>query len=220
MNNKRLSFIDSYRGLLIICMVIYHFLIDLNIYGILSRETTYGTPLNLFQAFIAWGFILISGFSCTLSKNNLNRGLLTLGCAVVISLGTYLFNPEYFVVFGILHFLGCAMIISAAIDLLPDKIPAAYQTVGFLALFAVFYMLNIQYPRPMVSSDYFPVIPWIFLFLTGRAVGLLCKKQGFPKFFYRVNIPFLSTIGKHTLIIYMLHQPLLIGILILVLKII
>ena len=204
----RLPFLDTYRGLLIILMVIYHLLIDLNMYGMLSTRVMYGLPLNLLQGFIAWGFIFVSGFCCTLSENNLKRGFLTLGCALLVTLTTYLFNPEYFVVFGILHFLGCAMIICALYRPSLVWFDPGWQLVGNLVIFALLFYFKVQIPFPMTSSDYFPLLPWLFLFFAGRSAGLFCKKYGYPRFF-KFKIGFLSAAGKRTLLIYMLHQPIL-----------
>ncbi len=62
------------------------------------------------------------------------------------------------------------------------------------------------------ASDYFPLIPWFFCFLMGSYIGVWAKKGKFPKTLYRSRVPFLATIGKHTLWVYLLHQPVIYGI--------
>ncbi len=62
------------------------------------------------------------------------------------------------------------------------------------------------------SADYFPLLPWFFVFLAGSFVGIWATRGKFPKWTYRSHVPFLSTIGRHTLIIYVLHQPVIYGI--------
>ena len=61
-------------------------------------------------------------------------------------------------------------------------------------------------------SDYFPLVPWFFCFLTGTYMGVWAKKGKFPKTLYHSRLPFLATIGRHTLWVYVLHQPILYGI--------
>lgn len=61
------------------------------------------------------------------------------------------------------------------------------------------------------ASDYFPLLPWFFVFLSGCFVGVWAKSGKFPKWTYRSHIPFLSKIGRHTLIIYVVHQPIIFG---------
>ena len=71
------------------------------------------------------------------------------------------------------------------------------------------YPLGLSY---LPSSDYFPILPWIFCFLGGSFVGVWAVQGRFPAFMYRRRVPFFSWIGKHTLIIYILHQPVIYGI--------
>jgi uncharacterized membrane protein len=65
---------------------------------------------------------------------------------------------------------------------------------------------------PSPASDYFPVFPWLFCFLCGSFIGRLAKQQRFPQWMYRSHVPFFSWCGKHTLAIYILHQPIIYGV--------
>lgn len=62
------------------------------------------------------------------------------------------------------------------------------------------------------SSDYFPLMPWFFLFAAGSYFGIWAKENALPKFFYNKHIGWLSAVGQHTIWIYMLHQPVVFGI--------
>ena len=62
------------------------------------------------------------------------------------------------------------------------------------------------------SSDYYPVLPWIFLFLIGTFLGRFAAAERFPKWMYPARAPFFSVLGRHALLIYILHQPILYGI--------
>lgn len=59
------------------------------------------------------------------------------------------------------------------------------------------------------TADYFPLIPWFFCFLLGSYIGIWARAGKFPKALYRSRVPFLSVIGKHSLWIYALHQPII-----------
>ena len=60
--------------------------------------------------------------------------------------------------------------------------------------------------------DYFPILPWIFLFIAGYFLNRILKARGWDeKFFARGNVPVLNWLGRHTLPIYLIHQPVLYG---------
>lgn len=62
-----------------------------------------------------------------------------------------------------------------------------------------------------VSTDYFPLLPWIFVFLLGTWAGKYIKEGRLPRWFYEAKCPPLAGVGRHSLLIYMLHQPVLYG---------
>lgn len=62
-----------------------------------------------------------------------------------------------------------------------------------------------------VSADYFPILPWIFVFLAGTAVGRLAAADRLPAFCYKSSVPALSWLGRHALILYIVHQPIIYG---------
>lgn len=79
-------------------------------------------------------------------------------------------------------------------------LPEILYTVGFLTPFG--------FPSPQFSSsDYFPLLPWCFVFLAGTVLGRLARAGKFPAFSYASRIPFFSFLGRHALLIYVVHQP-------------
>ena len=70
--------------------------------------------------------------------------------------------------------------------------------------------------RNFFSADYFPLFPWIFVFLLGTWLGRLIKEERLPHWFYTVNPPILPQIGRRAFIVYLLHQPVIYGLLMLV----
>lgn len=239
---KRYSLIDSLRGLAVFSMVIYHFVWDLHyIAGI--RWSSFSSDSNfIWQQSICWTFILISGFCYFLSKYPLKNALLTLLGGTAVTLVTVAVTPDSAIYFGILFFLGSAMLLLLPIRRFLYKIPPVPGiTVSFL-LFILCYGINggrlafglIKLPnllyksvftafwgfphRSFFSADYFSFLPWIFLFLTGFFLCSLIKGlKTSPKFLY-FKIPAFEWIGRRALIIYLVHQPILYGLTVLIIK--
>ena len=223
--SKRIAAIDALRGLSIVLMVAYHLGFDLVYYAGLPRGLLYNPLLNVLQPFFASVFILLSGLSCKLSHSNLRRGVLLflLGAGVtVVSMFTGL--PIYM---GILSFLGAAIILYDLLTPVLRKIPgpllAAVNAAAFTVTYCFFpreadvsigshlWMLGL-YPHGFKPADYFPLLPWFFLLLLGTTLAEPVMERRLPAWFYRVNPPVLPFLGRHTLLIYLLHQPLLVGI--------
>jgi len=128
--------------------------------------------------------------------------------------------------FGVLHFLACAVLLFTPLQKwrLLDKIPPAAQLIAFAALFVLFtywrpfpktdffLLYALGFPSSSINSaDYFPLIPWLFLFLAGTALGLYAKQGRFPSWCVKSRVPTLAWLGRHSLPIYLLHQPVLLG---------
>ncbi|MCR5773407.1 MAG: DUF1624 domain-containing protein [Butyrivibrio sp.] len=237
---KRLHTIDSIRGLTLISMMLYHLCWDLVYIAGIRLDFYTSTPGYIWQQSICWSFILISGFCVAISNHPINRGLIVFLCGLIITIVTSIFLPEDIVIFGVLTLHGSAMIITGLLLPLLEQIhPALFLTlsaflftitrhisegyIGFphanvitlsRSLYANYFTTYLGFPfKSFYSTDYFAIIPWIFLFWCGFALCRLLKipKKGtllLKRPFY-IRIPGISFIGKHSLIIYMLHQPVL-----------
>lgn len=141
--------------------------------------------------------------------------------------------------FGILHLLSVSMILFALLRPLLDKLPAIAGILICVFLFAVTYKAgtgfigigNLGFNVPEIftenrifypvglhefaisAGDYFPVVPWIFLFFAGSFAGVYATRNKLPRELYHNRIPFLSWIGRKSLIIYVIHQPLIVAVL-------
>ena len=225
----RLLKIDALRGITLISMIAYHTMWDLvYLYGI--RISWYDkTPGAVWQQSICWTFILLSGFSWSLGHHHLKRGLTVFISGALVTLATFLFMPDEVVWFGILTFIGTAMLLMIPIDRLLKStgstvsyflIPVSF--VLFLVTKNIYYssfpggnyltaFLGFPFPG-FFSTDYFPVIPWFFLYLTGYFISRALPDNA-RNILIKSICPPLEFIGRHTLIIYMLHQPVIYGVL-------
>ncbi|MCL2747059.1 MAG: DUF1624 domain-containing protein [Oscillospiraceae bacterium] len=217
----RIPIIDALRGLSIILMVAYHTGYDLVLFKLAPKAALYNPLLAFLQPFFAGVFIVLAGVSARYASNNHARGARVLACALIVSIVTGFIGVP--VSFGILHCLGFCMVLCGDPATWVDKIPRKAQPLLFCGLFiacylfipvrgdifsTVPYLYAFGFVGPtFTSADYFPLLPWLFLYLLGTWVGSYIKAGRFPRWFYNFRIPVLPVIGRHTLLIYMLHQP-------------
>lgn len=220
---RRIGFLDLWRSAAVWAMVVYHFLFTMRNFGYLSDAVLFSTPLNIFQKLICTSFIFISGVSCGLSRSNVRRGLRVLLAAAVVTAGSLLVQDP--IKFGILHFLGIAMLIWAYLGKYLLKIPRFLAPVLWLSLYALTYIWISRTPvsagwlfplgfirSDFYSADYFPIFPWIFLFFLGAWASGELKHLSSWKFLSREYHPALVWTGRNSLLIYLIHQPIFYGI--------
>lgn len=230
----RYFLVDGIRGIAIINMTVFHFLYDVfMIYG--KNPLWYGLPLiHIWQQAICQTFIFISGFVWQWGmEGNLRRGLRFNLYGLLISLITLIFVPSEAVWFGILNFMGCAILLMFPLRRAAEKVPPAWGLgISFMlfilckriqyggigigshvlrvpdVLYSIKILTPLGFPFPgFRSSDYFPVLPWIFLYLCGYFFHEIFEGHDAWKTIARYRVPFLSVTGSRTIWIYLLHQP-------------
>lgn len=235
----RIYLMDELRGFAVFCMVFYHgfytfgylFGNDVGIYFF-----RFFMPA---EPFFAGLFLFISGIASNLTHSNLARGTKLLAVALGVTLATWIFVPEDIITFGVLHFLSVCMILFGlfkpyadrysfswipvaacfALYFLTRGVPRGYlgygPGFGFAlppALYSSAWLAPLGFPGGgFESSDYFPMLPWVFVFAAGTVVGKLAKAGKFPGFAYRSQVPALSWFGRHALLLYLVHQPVIYG---------
>ena len=219
----RIDLIDAARGVAIILMVIHHFLYDLVAFLGMPLWLFTNPVLDVLHYFFAGLFIFLAGISSDFSRNNWLRGLKTLAAAALVTLVTMLMGMDIW--FGILHMMAVCILFFALTrpfwEWLPRWLMPLLCTAGTV-LTAPFvngvqtdipglFMFGLITPD-FYSSDYFPLLPWIFVFLLGTWAGRYVKEKRLPSAFYETRVPVLAPIGRRTLLIFLLHQPVLYGI--------
>lgn len=236
---RRIEIMDEIRGFCIVLMVLYHALYD--VVFILKAEYLKDlfNKLSILQPFFAAVFVVISGMACRLSRSNARRGIELLAVSFLLTAATRFFIPEQTIYFGIIHMLAFSILIFAIARPLLDKISPVFGVIlsgvlffstygiqyGYIGieniykislskkLFDYLYLYPVGLPhKSFTSADYFPLIPWLFMFLAGTYLGVYLKKgRKLPKGIYKRRFPFLAFIGRHSLVVYLLHQPVLYG---------
>ena len=237
----RLHALDALRGACLISMAAFHGMWNLvYLFGV-EAPWYKGTAGFLWQQSICWTFLLLAGFCWRMSRSHLKRGLLVFGGGILVSAVTHIFMPEEAITFGILTCTGSCVLLMILLDRVFCRIPPVAGMIGSFAAFvltygcdngtAIFGQVNLPgtwyrnlfttwlgFPMGgFVSADYFPLIPWLLLFVTGYFLyGILHSRGLDEKLFARGKIPVLNWLGRHSLLVYLLHQPILYGLCLLI----
>ena len=234
---KRIWELDVLRGVCILGMVVVHLIYDL--------QTFFSLPFladsQLFDLIKQWGgvlFLLISGICVTLGSHPVRRGLFVFACGLIcsaVTAGMYFLNmadKSIIIYFGVLHCLGVCMLLWPLFKRLPvwalGLVGLGLTVLGLWLSGNVFVDFPWLIPLGLVpgdfaSSDYFPLLSNLGFFLVGAFLGktLYRKKETLLP---RVNpanpvLAFFTRLGKWSLPVYLLHQPIITGLLYLILEI-
>ena len=218
--------LDALRGLSLLLMIIHHLAVDLTMYNMVPLWLLSNPIVGILQPLFGACFVALSGASSRFSRSTARRGLKILLAAAAVTAATagmsWFLGQEVTVFFGILHFLGVASLIYHVAQPLLDKI----KIPGPL-WFVLFLIASYFFPRvadvPMAlgplglvgygfhSADYYPLLPWIFIYFFGVWIADCVKENRFPEGFYRFRCRPLEAVSKHSLWLYLLHQPVIMG---------
>lgn len=236
----RYSLLDNLRGLTLISMIMYHTVWDMVYIFENDWDWFKGNQAYIWQQSICWCFILLSGFCWSFGRKKWKRGLTVFGAGALISLVTIIVMPENRVVFGVLTLLGSSMLLMIPLEKVLRKVN---PYIGLVCTFFLFlYVKDISYGHlgwkefgyirlpqewycnlfsaywglpagEFFSSDYFGIFPWLFLFVTGYFVFRIFERNRWMDVLKVGGIKPLEVLGKNSLLVYMVHQPLVYGVL-------
>jgi len=227
--------IDVLRGVAIILMVAYHLLFDLTFFGVYPVDI-WSLPLRLFRYPVGALFLLLVGVSLTISyarayenltrqqlrRKFILRGLFIFAGGMVITAATWLYIREGFIVFGVLHLIGLSIILAypfielrmsslflGVVCIVSGIYLQAMVTVGFPWLLWLGFI-----PQNFYTLDYYPLLPWFGVVLVGIFLGHSLykgsiRKFSLPDYSMKKTVRGVGFLGRHSLLIYFIHQPIL-----------
>lgn len=223
----RLPLIDQARGLAVLAMIVYHFVWDLSFLGLADPALRDSLGWTALARLIAGSFLVLAGFGLVLAhRDRFDRARFVrrLGqvaaAAALVSVATYLMFPDNFIFFGILH----AITVGSVLGLPFVFLPVALAVLAMLAVWILPFLVqspSLASPaliwlglgdRMPNSSDFVPLFPWFGFVLLGIVIARLAPAAllALPGIGGRAG-RILGRAGRHSLLIYLIHQPVLYG---------
>ena len=225
----RWPIIDALRGLAVIAMIGFHFTWDLGFFQMIDYDISFTPEGRVLSHLIAGTFLFLVGVSLALAHRKAieTRAFLKLffkiaGAAALVSLGTYFVMPEEWIFFGVLHCIALSSLLALPIlrapliivfvsALLALSTPALIETPFFDRPDMFWLGLNKILPR---TNDYVPLLPWFGVVLMGVVTArLILAREALGALLARPSFKPLMLMGRYALPIYLLHQPVLMGVL-------
>jgi len=227
-STARISGVDALRGAALCLMFVYHFSFDLRFYRVITSDFEHDAFWLGFRAVIVASFMTLVGISLVLSDRAgataghfWKRIAVIAACAVAASAGSYVLFPRTFIFFGILHCIAVASVLAWPLV----RRPRLALGIGIAVIVA-----GLAYSNPLFDTralawvgfttykppteDFVPLFPWAGVVLLGIAAGHGLVRMAFRPVEPLANAPrWLRFIGRHSLVVYMVHQPILLGLL-------
>ena len=222
----RIPELDSLRGIAIVAMAIYHFCFDLRYFGFLRADLEHDWRWITARTLILSTFLLVAGTSAVLADRQRpggTRWLVHIGviaaAALAVSAGSYLMFPQTWIWFGVLHAIAVSLLLARPLLRRPALAAAAGLAIivaGLAFQDAAFDNRTLGWLGFMTAKppteDYVPLFPWTGVLLLGVAAGHALVRSRFAALAPLSRAPaVLGFLGRHSLAVYLLHQPILIG---------
>jgi uncharacterized membrane protein len=236
----RFDAVDALRGLAMVWMTAFHFCFDLNQFGYV-RQDFYRDPVWTWQRTLILSlFLFCAGLGQAIAVAQgqswprfWRRWAQVVICALLVTTGSWLMYPHSFIYFGVLHGMALMLIIArlttrwggwlwllGALAIAIKFIASYALETGALAQFSdIFNAPQLNWlgliTRKPITEDYVPLLPWLGVMWWGVAAGSWLSRQGAGRLSWRLPVALkpLAKIGRWSLSYYMLHQPVMIGVL-------
>lgn len=235
---NRVGLLDLLRGFAIIFVMVYHLLYDLIFFSGMEIPFFFSETMDIIHNFFLVILFSVSGVCAGFSRNTVRRGAVLFLLGELLTLVTAAFVPDNLIVFGVLSCFGMIMLIYGVTESFFKRLPQFGVFVVFAALSVIFFNfhrsgslyfivdtvqldlptdLEYLYPIGITSSefhsaDYFPLVPYGFIFLAGTALSGYFKNGELPNFLYSLRLPVVSFCGRYSLWLYVIHQPLFLAV--------
>jgi uncharacterized membrane protein len=238
--SRRIDAVDALRGAAICMMIAYHAAFDLNWFHIISADFNHHLFWLASRDLIVTSFLLLVGVSLVLARRagisprRFWRRIAVVGaCAILVTIGSYAAFPGTFITFGILH----CIVVSSILAWPLVRFPRAASVIGLILVVAGATIGPTLFdPAPFrgipafdhpwlnwvglithrpATEDYVPLLPWLGVVLLGIGLGAwLVGRRGVAlQRMSRASPGWLTWLGRHSLLVYMVHQPVMIGLL-------
>lgn len=231
----RVRAFDAWRGLSVASMVLFHYCYDLKFLAGVPLAW-FAPPLqDVWRASISWSFVFIAGCMCAHSRSNLRRAGIYGAFALGIFLVTWVAGVDTPISFGVIYCMAACTLVEWLLERMGVRLEgyaaalvlaAAFLfllglprgTVGFgpwqvalpRAAYSTEWLSWLGLPGPRFESgDYYPLLPYLALYLAGTSCARLWKSRGYPAWAMRPLVPPLEFLGRHALAVYVIHQPVL-----------
>lgn len=237
---KRFIELDLWRGISIIFMIIFHVFFVLDFYGVVKNEMS-SDFFEVFGNFVRISFLLLAGISIAISYEKVfartgssflavlrqwKRAFVAVVCALIVSFVTFFAVPDAYVRFGILHLIAISIFVLA---FFAGNKWSSFAFAVFSFILGYFLKDCRSFVLPVCGNsaaalDYFPVFPWIGFAALGIFIGRIFYIEGMSDFsagIFRIFdarnfvLKMILVMGRHSLLVYMVHIPVIIGVFVL-----
>ena len=225
-STARVAAIDVLRALALFAMIGYHFAFDLRYYHVIRADFEHDRVLLVIRGAILSSFLLLAGVSLVLADRagaSPARFWRHVGeiaaCALLVSAGSYLMFPKSYIWFGVLHAIAVTLVLARPFA----RRPALAAAIGIAVVAAgatlshpafdhrALGWIGFMTAKPW-TEDYVPLFPWGGAAFLGIALGHGLARRDFAPIAALDRAPaWVAFLGRHTLLIYMIHQPILLG---------
>jgi uncharacterized membrane protein len=226
---QRLAVIDGLRGFALCLMVVYHFAFDLVWFRVLHADFNHDPFWLGFRGLVVSLFLGLVGVSLVLAQRTRpglgafwRRIALIAVCAALVSAVSYVTFPQTFITFGVLHCIAVSSVLARPLVAWPRL--AVLLGIALIAIGNAVHLPAFDAPwlnwvglmthKPL-TEDYVPLLPWLGVVLVGIGIGhwLRARERGAIVALSQATPGWLAWMGRHSLLIYLVHQPVLVGLL-------